>query len=104
MSSDLKFKDAGKSVASPLAAPEKVYPRFTVDLDQFPGLEGELDEDIELHLKGRVCALNHSDYSHSMDVEVRSLAHPDHTHEGFAKIAVINIADQELSKLKGNRR
>lgn len=105
MSSNYKFKDAGKSAVATLPGPsEKIYPRFTVDLDQFPGLSGELDEEVELHLKGRICGLTHNDYSHSMEVEVRSLSHPDHSHGDMPKIALVSIADQELEKLRGKSR
>lgn len=105
MFSDLKFIDAGKVIPSTMPGPpEKIYPRLSIDLDQFPGLEGDLDEEIEFHGRGRVCGLTHNDYSHSMDLEIRSLAHPDHTHGEMPKIALVSIADQELSKLKGKSR
>jgi len=97
-SHDMEFRTAGK----PATAKEEIsYPHLFIDLDQFPGLEGDLDEEIELHVRGRVCSLSHSYGSHSMDVEVQKIAHPDHTHDDeVPKVAVISIADSELSRMK----
>lgn len=81
-------------------APAKVYPRFSVDLDQFPGLECDVDESVELHLKGRVCSVEHSDYCHRMEVEVQSVAVPTHTHDS---IGSANEADAALGKLRGGK-
>lgn len=90
--------DAGKkSEGVPMDAPQKYYPRFTVDLDQFPGLKAEVDESIELHLKGRVCSVTHTDWSHSMEVEITSVAVPTHTHDS---VGPMNEADSALGKLK----
>lgn len=103
MSSDgMKFKDAGKKMEMPMAAESpKVYPRFSVDLDQFPGLEAEVDESVELHLRGRVCSVEHSDYCHRMDVEVTSVAVPTHTHDSVGNL---NEADIAMGKLKRGSR
>lgn len=101
MSSE-KYMDAGKKLESyPTDVPQKVYPRFTIDLDQFPGLECDVDESVELHLRGRVCSVEHSDYAHRMDVEVTSVAVPSHTHDS---VGPINEADKALGKLKMARR
>jgi hypothetical protein len=103
MSSEMKFKDAGKKPdMGVLDAPApKIYPRFTVDLDQFPGLECEVDETVELHLRGRVCARNHNDWGNTMDVEVTSIAVPSHTHDS---IGPKNEADSALGKMLSPRR
>ena len=96
----MKFMDAGKKFDMPtVASPEqtKVYPRFRVDLDQFPGLSCEVDECVELHLKGRVCATTHTDYCHDMEVEVTSIAVPTHTHDSVGEM---NEADRAMGKLK----
>lgn len=104
MSSEYKFKDAGKKIEGPTMQPEapaKTYPRFTVDLDQFPGLRADVDESIDLHLRGRVCSITHNDWSHSMDVEVTSIAVPTHTHDS---VGSRNEADTALGKLTTGRR
>jgi len=99
---EMKFMDAGRKINDAPAAPEtKSYPRFTVDLDQFPGLQAEVDEVVELHLRGRVCGITHNDYCHSMDIEVTSVAVPHHTH---ATIGQPNEADKALGKMKEARR
>lgn len=99
MPSEMKFMDAGHKSDLPAPATEspKYYPKFRVDLDQFPGLEADVDESVELHLKGRVCAITHNDYCHEMEVEVTSVAVPTHTHDS---IGPMNEADQALGKLK----
>jgi hypothetical protein len=97
----MKFKDAGKNLEMPTSAPTKVYPRFTVDLDQFPGLECEMDESVELHLRGRVCSLTHNEWSHTMEVEVEHIAVPTHTHE---TIGPRNEADSALGKMLSYKR
>jgi hypothetical protein len=99
MSSEMKFLDAGKKMEGPALAepPQKVYPRFSVDLEQFPGLKADVDESVELHLKGRICSVEHSDYCHRMDVEVQSIAVPTHTHDS---VGAMNEADRAMSKLK----
>lgn len=102
MAEDMKFMDAGKKMEGlPMDAPAKSYPRFTVDLDQFPGLQCDVDESVELTLRGRVSALTHNDWSHSMEIEVTSIAVPSHTHES---VGPRNEADAALGKLKTPRR
>ena len=99
MAEEMKFMDAGKK--SDLAIPEtspKYYPKFCVDLDQFPGLLAEVDESVELHLKGRVCSVTHNDYCHQMEVEVTSVAVPTHTHDS---VGPMNEADKAMGKLRG---
>jgi len=94
----MKFMDAGKKMETgllPEAPSGKVYPRFTVDLDKFPKLKADVDESVELHLKGRVCGVTHTDYCNSMDVEVQSIAAPNHTHDSE------NAADKEYERLRG---
>ena len=98
--SDMKYMDAGKSNQLPEEATTTYYPRFTVDLDQFPGLKCDVDECIDLHLKGRVCSVSHNDYSHSMDIKVTSIAVPSHTSES---VGPKNEADMALGKLKGGK-
>jgi hypothetical protein len=95
----MKFMDAGKKMESPMVtdSPSKSYPRFRVDLDQFPGLSCEVDECVELHLKGRVCSTTHTDYCHDMEVEVTSIAVPTHTHDS---VGLLNEADVAMGKLK----
>lgn len=98
----MKFMDAGH--ASPTLAVTddvKVYPRFRVDLDDFPGLQADVDESVELHLKGRVCSVTHNDWCHEMEVEVTSVAVPTHTHD---TVGPSNEADAALGKLKSNSR
>ncbi len=99
---DMKFKDAGKKLDMPMAAeaPAKSYPRFRVDLDQFPGLECDVDECVELHLKGRVCGVTHNDWCHDMEIEVTGIAVPSHTHDS---IGPLNEADKALGKMKTGR-
>lgn len=95
-----KFMDAGKKFDSGVNlpdAPAKVYPRFNVDLDQFPGLKCDVDECIELHLKGRVCGVTHNDWSHNMEVEVTSIAVPTHTRDS---VGPMNEADRAMGKLQ----
>ena len=88
-------------MASPMTdSPTKSYPRFCVDLEQFPGLKCDVDGCTDLHLKGRVCSVSHNDYSHSMEVEVTSIAVPSHTQES---IGPKNEADAALGKLKGGK-
>jgi hypothetical protein len=102
MAIEYKFMDAGKKMESPDATlPAKSYPRFCVDLDQFPGLEADVDESVELHLKGRVCSVTHNDWNHSMEVEVTSVAVPSHTHDS---VGPMNEADAALGKLRGSSR
>jgi len=102
MAEEYKFMDAGRKLDTPTTAPApRSYPRFTVDLDQFPGLEADVDESVELHLKGRVCSVEHSDYCHSMQVEVQSVAIPTHTHDS---IGPMNEADKALGKMRSSRR
>ena len=97
----MKFMDAGKKTGNlPETAPVKVYPRFTVDLDQFPGLEADVDEHVELHLGGRVCAITHNDWNHSMEVEVTEVAVPTHTHDS---VGPKNEADSVLGKLRSGK-
>ena len=98
---ELKFMDAGKKMEPISAEPPKVYPRFSVDVEQFPGLSADVDESVELHLKGRVCSVEHSDYCHRMDVEVTSVAVPSHTHDS---VGPHNEADRALGKLKTGRK
>lgn len=104
MQSEMKFMDAGRKsqlAETSLDKQSKVYPRFTVDLDQFPGLECDVDESIELHLRGRICGVTHDEYSHTMDVEVASIAVPSHTHDS---VGPCNEADRALGKMKASRR
>ncbi len=103
MAETYKFMDAGKKseLSAPMETPQKYYPKFCVDLDQFPGLECDVDESVELHLKGRVCSVTHNDYCHQMEVEVTSVAVPTHTHD---TIGPSNEADSALGKLKKNPR
>lgn len=98
MEETLKFMDAGKQMAEPSAvtAPAKSYPRFRIDLDQFPGLEADMDESVELRLRGRVCSLSHNEYCHDMEIEVTSIAIPSHTKDS---IGPQNEADRALGKL-----
>lgn len=98
----MQFKDAGKTypgLAMESDKPSKSYPRFTIDLDQFPGLEADVDEEIEITLRSRVSGITHTDYCHTMDLEVRSIAQPGDARP--SKIALVSAADQELEKLKG---
>ena len=98
---EMKFMDAGKKYDMPMAVESpKVYPRFRVDLDQFPGLEADVDESVELLLKGRVCSVSHNDYCHEMEVEVTSVAVPSHTHES---VGPKNEADSALGKLRSGK-
>jgi hypothetical protein len=101
MSSE-KYMDAGKKMEVPTLAdaPTKVYPRFTVDLDQFPGLECDMDENVDINLRGRVCGLNHNEWRYDMEIEVTSIAIPSHTNE---HIGPKNEADLALGKLKSGR-
>lgn len=102
MDGDMKFMEAGKKdEISITGSPAKSYPRFTVDLDQFPDLKADVDESVELHLRGRVCALTHTDWCNSMEVEVMSVAVPTHTHES---VGLLNEADRALGKMKTARR
>ena len=96
---NMKFMDAGTKLDGPMAevASPKIYPRFRVDLEEFPGLECDVDEHVELNLKGRVCEVVHNDYSHHMEVEVTSIAVPTHTHNS---IGAMNEADVAMGKLK----
>ena len=96
MAEEMKFMDAGQKVETADPSP-KYYPKFCVDLDQFPGLQADVDESVELHLKGRVCSVTHNDWSHSMEVEVTSVAVPTHTHDS---VGPMNEADHALGKLK----
>lgn len=100
---EMKFMDAGKKYDNPVAAEsnQKIYPKFRVDLDQFPGLECDVDECVELHLKGRVCSLTHNDYCHEMEIEVTAVAVPSHTHD---TIGPMNEADKALGKMKTGGR
>jgi len=98
-SKEMKFMDAGKapeSVAT-LDKPNKYYPKFTIDLDQFPDLEAEVDESVELKLKGRVCGITHNEWSHTMEVEVQAIAIPSHTSDD---IGPRNKADEEFGKMR----
>lgn len=88
------FKDAGYTPKAEIATPPKIYPKFCVDLDQFPDLEAGVDEYVDLRLRGRVCSRNHSDYGNTMDLEVMALA----------KDAGSNEADKALGKLKSSKR
>lgn len=98
---NLKFMDAGKKLESPMATESpKYYPKFRVDLDQFPGLVADVDESVELHLKGRVCSITHNDYCHEMEVEVTSVAVPTHTKDS---VGPMNEADRALGKMKSGR-
>lgn len=99
---NMKFMDAGKESGfdSP-TLPTKYYPKFTVDLSQFPGLQADMDECVELNLKGRVCSLTHNEYCHEMQVEVTSVAIPTHTKDS---IGPMNEADKALGKMKSARR
>lgn len=93
MKSKKKFKDASRKLDTvPSPSNKKIYPRFTVDLDQNKGIKAGLDDKIELHLKGRVSRLEKGDYGHSMEVEVQSIAHGG------------NSADKELAKMKSSRK
>jgi hypothetical protein len=97
----MKFKDAGKNletIAGP-ASTEKYYPKFSVDLDQFPDLKAEMDDSVELVLRGRVCRLESSEYCNTMEVEVLSVAVPSHTHDSAGDM---NTADKELGRLKSH--
>lgn len=78
---------------------EKCYPRFTVDLTQFDDIYGEVDDNVTFTIQGRICARTHTDYCRTVEVEVRKISGKDDSQEA-PKVAVINIADQELSKLK----
>lgn len=101
MAESYKFMDAGKTLAAPEpTGPQKIYPKFCVDLDEFPGLEAEMDESVELHLRGRVCSLTHNEWSHTMEVEVKDIAIPTHTHD---RIGPMNEADTALGKLRGGK-
>lgn len=103
MSSE-KYMDAGKKMDSPgvlVDKPTKIYPKFRVDLDQFPGLKLDVDESIDLSLRGRVCSITHNDWCHEMEIEVTSIAVPSHTDE---RIGPKNEADLALGKLKSARR
>lgn len=100
---NLKFMDAGKKLDSPMAAVDspKYYPKFRVDLDQFPGLQADVDESVELHLKGRVCSITHNNYCHEMEIEVTSVGIPTHTKDS---IGPMNEADRALGKMKNSGR
>ena len=99
MAEEMKFMDAGKKSEMVTEKPsQKYYPQFCVDLDQFPGLLAEVDESVELHLKGRVCSVTHNDYCHQMEVEVTSVAVPTHTHDS---VGPMNEADKVMGKLRG---
>lgn len=94
----LKFMDAGKKSEAIVAdTPQKYYPRFSVDLDQFPGLQADVDESVELHLKGRVCSVTHNDYCHEMEIEVTSIGLPSLTKDSVGNP---NEADKALNKLR----
>lgn len=100
---DMKFMDAGKKMDSTMVvdAPSKVYPKFRVDLDQFPDLDCDVDESVELTLRGRVCGVTHNDWCHEMEVEVTSIAVPTHTND---RVGPMNDADVALGKMKSKRR
>lgn len=100
MDGEMKFMDAGKALDSP-TSPAKYYTKFCVDLQQFPGLEADMDECVELNLKGRVCSLTHNEYCHEMQIEVTSVAIPSHTHE---TVGPMNEADKALGKMKSKSR
>ena len=88
-----------------MAVPEtskKIYPRLSIDLDQFPDLKGDVDETGELHICYRVCSVQHNEYSHSMDLEITSIAVPRHSHEDVKGSG--NEADRSLNKLKSPSR
>lgn len=90
----MKYMDASRPMPT-LAdvTTEKVYPRFTVDLDQFKDLAADVDEGVELTLRGRVCSRNHTDYCNTMEIEVQAI--------GVPSAADFNEADRALAKLKG---
>jgi hypothetical protein len=96
-----KFMDAAKSLTEPTTSPQKYYPKFCVDLDQFPGLAAEMDESVEIVLRGRVCGLTHNEYSHTMEVEVQAIQVPSHTNDA---VGPMNEADKAMGKLKSGRQ
>ena len=94
-----KLWDAGKKTEMPAIAgdsvrAEKIYPRLSVDLDQCPALKADVDQDVELRIRGRVCEVRHNDWSHSMEIEVQAIGEADERGEE-------NNADKALRKMRG---
>lgn len=84
-------------------SPPKSYPRLTVDVDQFPGIDGDVDENFSGVIQGRICGRSHTDYCNTVEIEITKISDVE-AGDTPMRIAMIGIADQELSKLKGKKR
>jgi len=97
----MSFKDAGTELQTVAAdVPAKIYPRFNIDVKEFPELQGNVDEHIEFRVRGRICERVHNDWSNSITVEALAISKCG---EKEAATGPYNEADKAMEKLKSAR-
>lgn len=90
---DLKFKSAAKSYKETMPTAQladEYFQRICVDLNDFPNLEGELGDVVEMTIKAKVVSKRESETCNDQDMEIVSIGVPkknpaDETYESLTK-------------------
>jgi len=84
-----------------IALPEKPLPRLCIDLEDYPELEGDVDDIVEFRVRGRICSKQHSDYCKTQDIECKAIYDAA---KATPTVGPLNEADKALGKLKAGRQ